>query len=145
MNDATEHPPAGWYPDPDDATGQRYWDGSQWTENRSPGQAAAPATAVTAPVGQSPVGQVGAQPVVVQPQQKTNGLAVAGMVLGILWLYWVGSVLAVIFGHVAKNQIDNSGGTQGGRGMAIAAIALGWTGVGIFLLFLVIGVGIGAS
>lgn len=27
--------PAGWYPDPDDANLQRYWDGSAWTEHRS--------------------------------------------------------------------------------------------------------------
>ena len=25
-------PPAGWYPDPHDGSGQRYWDGAQWTE-----------------------------------------------------------------------------------------------------------------
>jgi hypothetical protein len=29
-------------------------------------------------------------------QQRTNGLAIAGLVLGILWLYWIGSVLALI-------------------------------------------------
>ena len=28
--------PAGWYPDPDGSGGQRYWDGSIWTEHRSP-------------------------------------------------------------------------------------------------------------
>lgn len=28
--------PAGWYPDPDGSGGQRYWDGSGWTEHRSP-------------------------------------------------------------------------------------------------------------
>ncbi|GAC1644343.1 MAG: hypothetical protein NVS4B6_17340 [Mycobacterium sp.] len=28
--------PAGWYPDPDGSGGQRYWDGSSWTEHRSP-------------------------------------------------------------------------------------------------------------
>jgi hypothetical protein len=28
--------PAGWYPDPDGSGGQRYWDGSEWTENQSP-------------------------------------------------------------------------------------------------------------
>jgi hypothetical protein len=28
--------PAGWYLDPDGSGGQRYWDGSAWTEHRSP-------------------------------------------------------------------------------------------------------------
>ena len=28
--------PAGWYPDPDGSGGQRYWDGSEWTEHRAP-------------------------------------------------------------------------------------------------------------
>jgi hypothetical protein len=28
--------PAGWYPDPDGSGGQRYWDGSAWTEHRAP-------------------------------------------------------------------------------------------------------------
>ena len=68
----------------------------------------------------------GAQPA----PQTTNGLAIAGMVLGILWLYWIGSILALIFGYVASGQIAASGGRQGGGGMAIAAIVLGWVGVG---------------
>lgn len=28
--------PAGWYPDPDNAGQQRYWDGIQWTEHHTP-------------------------------------------------------------------------------------------------------------
>lgn len=28
--------PAGWYPDPEQAGQQRYWDGAQWTEHRAP-------------------------------------------------------------------------------------------------------------
>lgn len=67
---------------------------------------------------------------------KTNGMAIASMVLGILWIYWVGSILALIFGMVAKNQIDRSGGYEQGRGMAIAGIVLGWVGVGILLIFI---------
>ena len=39
--------PAGWYPDPEVPGGQRYWDGTQWTEDR---QALAPAPAPGAPV-----------------------------------------------------------------------------------------------
>ena len=66
-------------------------------------------------------------------------MAIASMVLGILWLYWIGSILALIFGFIAKNQIDQSQGRQAGRGMAVAGIVLGWIGVGTLLLLLVFG------
>ena len=69
--------------------------------------------------------------------KSTNGLAIASMVLGILWVYWIGSILALIFGYVAKGQIAAAGGTQGGRGMAIAGIVLGWVGIGFLLLGIV--------
>jgi hypothetical protein len=44
---STPPTPAGWYPDPDGSGGQRYWDGSVWTEHRSP--AAYEPTEPTAP------------------------------------------------------------------------------------------------
>lgn len=74
---------------------------------------------------------------VVQPT-RTNGFAVASLVLGILWLYWVGSILALIFGYVARGQIAASGGAQTGGGMAMAGIVLGWIGVGLGVLGIVI-------
>jgi hypothetical protein len=80
------------------------------------------------------------QPYPQYPQAAmTNGMAIAAMVLGILWLYWVGSILALIFGYVARDQIKRTG--QSGDGMAIAGIVLGWVGVG----FLVLGVLVAAS
>lgn len=68
------------------------------------------------------------------PQQRdvragTNGMSIASLVLGILWLYGVGSILALIFGYKGKNEVDRSQGAQGGRGLAIAGIVLGWVGV----------------
>ena len=72
--------------------------------------------------------------VVVRP---TNGMAIAAMVLGILWIYWIGSILALIFGYVARNEIRKNG--QSGDGMAIAGIVLGWVGVGILTAILIIG------
>jgi hypothetical protein len=60
------------------------------------------------------------------------------MVLGIVWIYWIGSVLAVIFGHLALKQIEQSGNTEGGRGMALAGVILGYIGLGVVALIFVI-------
>ena len=57
----------------------------------------------------------------------TNGLAIAALVLGILWLCAVGSVLAIVFGFIALSQIKAR--PQGGKGMAIAGIVLGIIGI----------------
>jgi hypothetical protein len=70
----------------------------------------------------------------------TNGLAIASMVCGIIWVYWLGSILALVFGYVAKSQIDKSHGTQTGRGMAVAGIVLGWVGVGFLVLFVLLAI-----
>jgi hypothetical protein len=42
-------PPPGWYADPDDATQLRYWNGTAWTESRSPAAQEPPADASTPP------------------------------------------------------------------------------------------------
>jgi hypothetical protein len=71
------------------------------------------------------------------PTRATNGLAVASLVLGVLWLWWLGSVLAVVLGHTALAQIRSRG--ENGRGMAIAGLTLGYVGlaVGILSFFLI--------
>ena len=71
-------------------------------------------------------------------------LFITSMVLGIVWLYGVGSILALVFGYIAKGQIDRSGGQETGRGMAIAGIILGWIGVG-FLIRVIVLVAVGSS
>src|SRR3954466_4643276 len=47
------------------------------------------------------------------PSVGTNGMAIASMVLGILWIYWVGSVLALVFGYIARSQIKQRPGQSG--------------------------------
>jgi hypothetical protein len=74
------------------------------------------------------------RPGMAPPVTKTNGLAIASLVLGLVWVYGLGSILALVFGYSAKGQIDRSGGQQTGGGMAIAGIVLGWIGVGLILL-----------
>jgi peptidyl-prolyl cis-trans isomerase B (cyclophilin B) len=53
----------------------------------------------------------------------TNGLAIASMVLGLVG----GSVLAVVFGHVARSQIRRTG--EDGDGLAVAGLVLGYIGL----------------
>ena len=57
---------------------------------------------------------------------------------GILWR--LAAILALVFGYRAKSQIDESGGRQGGRGMATAGIVLGWVWIGLSVLWVVIAI-----
>jgi hypothetical protein len=68
--------------------------------------------------------------------QRTNGLAVAAMVLGIVWFWWVGSILALILGFVALRQIKER--NESGRGMAVAGIVLGCVGIGVGVVVLLV-------
>jgi len=108
-----------------------------------PGQAVYVPTPAGSPAAPPPYGPMGAAPpgmvyvpVYAAPTPGTNGMAIASMILGILWVYWVGSVLAVIFGFVALNQIKKR--NESGRGMAIAGLVLGFIGVGLLLVVLIL-------
>jgi hypothetical protein len=57
------------------------------------------------------------------------------VVLGILWLYGLGSILAIIFGVIAQGQCDAR--EQPGRGLATAGVVLGVVGLlGLLLLII---------
>jgi len=56
---------------------------------------------------------------------RRNRFAIASLVFGLLWLFFWGSILALIFGCIGLLQIRRSQGRQIGRGMAIAGIVLG--------------------
>jgi len=63
------------------------------------------------------------------PYPQASGFAIASLVLGILWLYWIGSILALVFGYLARGEIRRDPQRVGGRGMATAGIVLGWVGI----------------
>jgi hypothetical protein len=42
VSDESGSPVAGWYPDPEVPSGERYWDGVAWTEHRRAAAASAP-------------------------------------------------------------------------------------------------------
>lgn len=64
--------------------------------------------------------------------QKTNGLAIASLVVSLAGLpmvfcYGVGGLLGLvgaILGHVAQRQVRERG--EGGRGLALAGVIIGW-------------------
>ena len=71
---------------------------------------------------------------------SVSGMAIASLVLSLVWVYWIGSILALVFGYVAKNQIDRERGRLSGRGMATAGIVLGWVEIGVLVVACVVGV-----
>jgi hypothetical protein len=74
---------------------------------------------------------------------RTNLLAILALALGIL--VGAGSVPALVLGYIARRQIDRSGGRQTGRRMAVAAIVLGWVGVGVLVVSFAFGFAAGAN
>jgi hypothetical protein len=83
-----------------------------------------------------------APPVFVAPARRLNGLAIASVVLGVLWMWWLGSLAAVVMGHVALTQIARSNGTQYGRPVALAGVAIGYFGLAALLLVLLFAVAV---
>ena len=67
------------------------------------------------------------------PYPQASGFAIASLVLGILWLYWIGSILALVFGYLARGENRRDPQRVGGRGMATAGIVLGWVGVAMLV------------
>ena len=67
------------------------------------------------------------------PAGQTNGLAIASLVLSILGCT---ALVGAILGHVALGQIKRTG--QGGRGLAVAGVAIGWGFLGFQIIYGVI-------
>ena len=71
------------------------------------------------------------------PMRQTSTLAVVSLVFGILgWtlLPFIGSLVAVVCGHMARGEIKRSNGTLEGDGLAIAGLVLGWINVVLCVL-----------
>jgi hypothetical protein len=72
---------------------------------------------------------------------KRSGMAVAGLVLGIIgvipcfWGCLVFSILGVVFGQLGKRDIAQSGGTKTGAGAAQWGFILGLVGIGLGVVY----------
>ena len=74
------------------------------------------------------------QPPIIIRQNTTSGMAIASLVLGILWIYWIGSIVALFLGYAARREIRRDPEGIEGSGLATAGIILGWIGMGTLLL-----------
>ena len=72
--------------------------------------------------------------------KQTNNLAIVSLVSGLLgWtlLPWIGSIVAIVTGHMARAEIRRNADTQEGDGLAIAGLIMGWGMVALSVLAVV--------
>lgn len=63
--------------------------------------------------------------------RRTNVLAIIGLILAIFF-----PLVGAIVGHVALSQIKKTG--EEGRGLALAAVIVGWTLTGLAIIGLIV-------
>ena len=76
-------------------------------------------------------------PIQQQPMPETSGKAVASLVCsiaGFMFCFFVGQIIGIVLGNSALTDIRASRGRLGGDGLAKAGIIVGWIGLGIDIL-----------
>jgi hypothetical protein len=73
-------------------------------------------------------------------KRKSNGLAIASLICSCAGIFLVGipAVLGIIFGFVARAQIRRSNGAQGGDGLALAGIIVGFGVLALVVIVLAV-------
>lgn len=71
------------------------------------------------------------------PIASPDGFAYVSLFLSLVWLVGLGSLLAVIFGHISRRRAKQNGLEP--SGLATAGTVLGWVGIAITALVLPMG------
>ena len=126
--------PAGWFPDPEGGQGERWWDGTKWTN-----QTSASSTSVPPP----PPAGGWAQPLNAYTKKSNAGLSLGLSIAGIMCCGPL-SIAGMIMGKSEMNAIDNGLTDPRSRGTAKAAFIVGVVAVSIWGLivglYVVVGV-----
>jgi len=86
----------------------------------------------------TPMGLVtGAPPVSASPPEK-SGRAIASLICGLLFFVFPAAVAAIILGHLALSEIRKGAGRLTGRGMAITGLVLGYIGIALIPVVVVL-------
>ena len=72
------------------------------------------------------------------PTVRTNTLAIVSFVasLAAVFLWFIGSLTAIITGHIALSQIKKNG--EGGHGFALAGLIIGYVGIGLTAIIVIV-------
>jgi Domain of unknown function (DUF4190) len=104
-----------------------------------PGPTGAPPTPGSYPAGTYPTYAYGQPTPYPALNKKTNGMAIAALVCGIGgFFFFIPAVLGIVFGFVARSQIRQSNGTQGGEGLALTGIIVGFAWIALLIFVIVV-------
>jgi hypothetical protein len=76
---------------------------------------------------------------------QLNGFAILSLVLSLIWVGGLGSIGAVVLGHMAKRQIAASDGQQTGNSLATAGLVIGYIGIAILFIYVAYAVALASS
>ena len=138
-------PDPGWQPDPSWPPAPPGW--QLWVPDESGPGAGTGMTPGYIGYGQAPgpagYGQWQGWGPPAPPPPGTDGMAIAGFVLGLLGFVGISAILGIVFGAVALGRIRRT--YQQGKGLAIAGIVLGSCWLALFVFLIVIGLAVGGS
>lgn len=69
---------------------------------------------------------------------KTSTLAIVSLVFGILGLFFLGSLVGIITGHLARSEIRKSGGQLQGDALALTGLVTGYIGFILAFIWVVV-------